>query len=297
MKHRQPSSHRHPGSGNRVTDEEYTRDCRDLRTLEVWGASVRSTGCLKPYLHGSVMAETTEIAWTDSTFNPWWGCTKVAPGCDHCYAEALDKRTGGNHWGLHTTPRPMSADNWRKPRRWQKQAEKDGQSRKVFCGSMCDWTDKNAPEGQRDRLWCLIRETPMLHWQLLTKRASNIQKCLPDDWAHGYANVWLGVTVEDQEHGLRRADVLRAIPANVRFLSIEPLLEDLGEMDLSGIDWVIVGGESGHHARPMKREWVDSIRSQCRLQSVPFFFKQWGGHRDKGGCLIDGLEHKRWPCL
>lgn len=241
------------------------------------------------------MAETTEIAWTDSTFNPWWGCTKVGPGCDHCYAEALDKRVGGAHWGVGTSPRSMSTDNWRKPLRWQKQAEKDGQPRKVFCGSMCDWADKNAPAGQRDRLWGLIRETPMLRWQLLTKRAPNIRKCLPEDWGNGFGNVWLGVTVENRNHGLRRLDVLRDIPAAVRFLSVEPLIEDLGDLDLTGIDWVIVGGESGHHARPMDRRWVDRIYKQCLLQDVPFFFKQWGGRRDKGGCLINDIEYKQWP--
>lgn len=241
------------------------------------------------------MADTTEIAWTDSTFNPWWGCTKVGPGCDHCYAEAFDKRVGGSHWGQGAEYRTLSTNNWRKPRRWQKQAETDGQPRKVFCGSMCDWTDKNAPEGQRDRLWGLIRETPMLRWRLLTKRAPNIRKCLPEDWDDGYDNVWMGVTVENRKHGLRRLEVLREIPAKVRFLSIEPLLEDLGKLDLSGIHWVIVGGESGPHARSMDREWVDHIYGQCCVQDVPFFFKQWGGRRDKGGCLINGLEYKQWP--
>ena len=241
------------------------------------------------------MAETTEIAWTDSTFNPWWGCTKVGPGCDHCYAEAFDKRTGGNYWGKGSSPRILSADNWRKPHRWQRQADKDGEPRKVFCGSMCDWADKNAPEGQRERLWELIRETPALRWQLLTKRAPNIAKCLPDDWGNGYSNVWLGVTVENRKHGLRRLEVLREIPASVRFLSVEPLLEDLGDLDLTGIGWVIVGGESGHHARAMQPEWVERIETRCREQNTPFFFKQWGGRRNKGGCLFGGREVKQWP--
>ncbi|MBT3042243.1 MAG: phage Gp37/Gp68 family protein [Candidatus Thiodiazotropha sp. (ex Codakia orbicularis)] len=242
------------------------------------------------------MAETTEIAWTDSTFNPWWGCTKVGPGCDHCYAEALDKRTGGSHWGKGSSPRTLSADNWRKPKRWNRQAEEDGTPRKVFCGSMCDWADKNAPAGERDRLWQLIRETPMLQWQLLTKRASNIEKYLPDDWGcFGWRHVWLGVTVENKRHGLRRLNMLREIPAKVRFVSIEPLLEDLGNLDLRGIGWVIVGGESGHHARAMEQAWVERIEAQCKEQSVPFFFKQWGGRKDKGGCLLGGREVKEWP--
>ncbi|MFK5950945.1 MAG: phage Gp37/Gp68 family protein [Methylococcales bacterium] len=242
------------------------------------------------------MAETTEIAWTDSTFNPWWGCSKVGPGCDHCYAEALDKRTGGSYWGVHTTPRAMSIENWKKPVRWNKSSKLQAR-RKVFCGSMCDIFDKNSPSGQRDRLWRLINETPMLDWQLLTKRAPNIKKYLPDNWLNGYDNVWLGVTVENKKHGLPRIEHLRKIPAKVRFLSIEPLIEDLGEIDLSGIHWVIVGGESGPGARPLATSWVRNIQVQCEAQKVPFFFKQWGGKRNKGGCLLNNMEVKEWPVI
>ena len=160
---------------------------------------------------------------------------------------------------------------------------------------MCDWTDNNAPAGQRDRLWELIRATPNLDWQLLTKRAPNIKRCLPTDWGNGYDNVWLGVTVENRQHGLPRIEHLRRAPAKVRFLSIEPLLEDLGEIDLTGIHWVIVGGESGPNARPMAIEWVGNLRRQAEAAGVPFFFKQWGGRRDKGGCLLQGVEIKEWP--
>jgi len=243
------------------------------------------------------MAETTEIAWTDSTFNPWWGCSKISAGCDHCYAETLDRRTGGNHWGANKTPRILSDAYWRKPIRWQKAAEESGTRRRVFCGSMCDWTDKNAPTGQRARLWDLIRSTPTLDWQLLTKRAPRISKCLTPDWGDGYRNVWLGVTVENRRQGLPRIDELRGIPAAIRFLSIEPLLEDLGALDLDGIDWVIVGGESGPQARLMQPAWIESIKRQCDAQNVPLFFKQWGGRRDKGGCLLGGREVKQWPRL
>lgn len=189
----------------------------------------------------------------------------------------------------------MSADNWRKPARWQRIAEATGIRRRVFCGSMCDWTDKNAPEFQRARLWALIRSTPMLDWQLLTKRAPNIARCLPTDWGAGYENVWLGVTVENRKHGLPRIEYLRRVPAKVRFLSVEPLIEDLGEIDLTGIHWVIVGGESGHGARPMDAAWVESIKRQCEAMGVALFFKQWGGRINKGGCLIDGGEVKQWP--
>lgn len=160
---------------------------------------------------------------------------------------------------------------------------------------MCDWADMNAPDGHRDRLWELIRATHNLDWQLLTKRAPNIAKFLPPDWGDGYANVWLGVTVEDREHGLPRIEHLRNIPARVRFLSIEPLLEDLGEIDLTGINWVIVGGESGHGARFMESLWVERIQWQCQAARVPFFFKQWGGKRGQGSNLLNGHEVKQWP--
>lgn len=239
------------------------------------------------------MADTTGIAWTDSTFNPWWGCTKIAPGCDFCYAAELDKKTGGDHWD--NAYRTMSNHYWNNPNRWQKFHEVKGGRRKVFCGSMCDWTDNKAPEGQLDRLWAKIRMTPLLDWQLLTKRANNIERCLPPDWDQGYDNVWLGVTVENKSHGLARLERLRNVPAKVRFLSIEPLLEDIGVIDLTGIHWVIVGGESGPKARSMSPEWVYSIMRQCQEQDVPFFFKQWGGRDDKGGCLLEGREFKQWP--
>lgn len=188
-----------------------------------------------------------------------------------------------------------SDENWRKPERWNRSAAAEGLRRRVFCGSMCDWTDVNAPSLARRRLWKLIGATRWLEWQLLTKRAPRIRACLPDDWGDGYDNVWLGVTVEDCKHGLPRIEQLRRIPAQMRFLSIEPLLEDLGELDLSGIHWVIVGGESGPRARPMDPEWVSNIQRQCAGTGTAFFFKQWGGQRTKGGCLIDGQEIKQWP--
>lgn len=241
------------------------------------------------------MGDSTEIAWTDSTFNPWWGCAKISPGCANCYAEAFDKRTGGDHWGAGKAPRTMSASNWNNPIKWNREAQQTGVRRRVFCGSMCDWAAVEGPASERARLWETIHRTPMLDWQLLTKRADRIAGLLPDDWGEGYANVWLGVSVEDRAHGVPRIDVLRKIPAAVRFLSCEPLLGDLGPVDLSGIGWVIVGGESGPKARPMSPEWVAGIQIQCHQQSVPFFFKQWGGRVDKGGSLLFGEEFKAWP--
>ena len=244
------------------------------------------------------MAEETGIGWTDSTFNAWWGCVKVGPECENCYAETLDLATGGNHWGIRSLPRKMSSSNWRNPRVWNRDAAefftKHGRNRRVFCGSMMDWCDKNAPEGQRDRLMNLIKETPNLTWQMLTKRAPNIMKYLPSDWGDGYDNVCLGVSVGDKKHGFPRIDHLRDIPAKVRFLSIEPLLEDLGEINLDGIHWVIVGGESGENFRPMCMEWALNIYKQCMEKNIPFFFKQTGG-LDGGTNIFYGNVVQNFP--
>ena len=242
------------------------------------------------------MGETTEISWTDHTFNPWWGCTKVAPGCDNCYAAAFDKRTGGNYFNGTVEPRITNAQNWKKPIKWNVEAEKVGVRRKVFCGSMMDWCDDSIHWRVRESLWKLISETPMLDWQLLTKRADKIEEMLPVDWYDGYDNVWLGVTCEDRKHGFKRIETLQKIPAKVRFISAEPLLEYLGYFSLDGIDWVIVGGESGANHRPFDAAWAKSIVSLCKESNTPIWFKQYGGNtRDKGGCLIDGIEYKQWP--
>ena len=161
-----------------------------------------------------------------------------------------------------------------------------------------DWCDKNAPEGALEDVWELIRTTPMLDWQMLTKRATLIADRLPADWGDGYDNVWLGVTVENMEFGSPRIDALRKIPAKVRFLSCEPLLEALDDPTsiLAGIDWVIVGGESGPGYRPMRGRWAAEIVNACHIMSVPVWFKQHGGNSgDKGGDRIFGREFKQWP--
>lgn len=240
------------------------------------------------------MAEVTGIAWTDFE---WWGCSSAAgAGCANCYAAVLDRRTGGNFFGIGTVPRLTKEYNRNKPYRWNRDAEAAGARRRVFCGSMMDFFDKNAPEGARASLWAKIRETPCLDWQVLTKRTANIPRMLPEDWGGGYENVWLGATCEDKKSGLRRLEQLRDIPAKVRFLSVEPLLEDLGDINLTGIQWVIVGGESGSGFRVMEKAWSDRVIAQCREQGVAVFFKQWGGTaNDAGGCLVDGSEIKEWP--
>lgn len=264
------------------------------------------------------MAETTGISWTDSTFNPWIGCTKVSPGCEHCYAEALDKRhrwKGAEHWGPGVERMRTSENNWRLPRQWNKQASQfylqKGRRRRVFCASLADVFDNEVPENWQRDLFGLIQDTPELDWLLLTKRIGNVRGVpLPE-------NVWLGISVVNQEEASRDVPKLMTTPARTRFLSCEPLL---GPIDLRGlwtycpvhdfpsgfcvgpcpdrerIDWVIVGGESGPRSRVMRTEWVYDIKEQCEGANVPFFFKQWGGgHPSKGGCNLGGAEAKAWP--
>lgn len=266
------------------------------------------------------MSEKTEIAWTDSTFNPWWGCQKVGPGCDSCYAESLDRRTGGAHWGPGAERRRTSVKNWNDPIRWNKKADaffaEHGRRQRVFCASMADVFDNEVDPQWRNDLWELIWATPNLDWLLLTKRIGNVPAMLPFEWGNGmidhWPNVWIGATVVNQTEADRDIPKLLAVPAAKRFLSIEPLLgpvnlrnlnedKEVNELDClkpytwdeeiepwrqspagligpmhAGIDWVIVGGESGHGARPMHPDWARSLRDQCDAAGVAFMFKQWG---------------------
>jgi protein gp37 len=201
------------------------------------------------------------IAWTDNTFNPVMGCTKVSPGCKHCYAETLTTNRMGLHlWGDRAARQVTSAANWRKPLTWNAQAEREGRRLKTFCGSLCDvFEDHPTVAAVRPRLWDLIRRTPHLDWQLLTKRANNIAPSLPPDWGDGYPNVWLGVSIESNEY-ISRADALRAIPAVVRFVSYEPALGPLVNLNLTGIDWLIYGGESGPKFRAHDLTWPREMR-------------------------------------
>jgi protein gp37 len=223
------------------------------------------------------MAENSKIEWTDHTFNPWIGCQKVSPGCDHCYAEALmDTRWGKVQWGPHGERKRTSAANWKLPLRWAKAA--NGTRPRVFCASLADVFDNQAPQEWRNDLFDLIAETPELDWLLLTKRPENAMKMLPRGWATGtyWLNVWLGTTAENQEQADRRGRILREIPAAVRFLSCEPLLSDIAfeTETLMALDWIIVGGESGHGARMMQEWWAADIRKQCEAAGVYFFMKQ-----------------------
>ena len=228
------------------------------------------------------MSENSRIAWCDHTFNPWWGCTKTGQECVFCYAEVMAHRLGLKCWG--DAPRRLFGDgHWNDPRRWDRSAARSDKRAKVFCGSMCDIFEDEVPglDEQRMRLWKLIEITPALDWLLLTKRPENIERMHPfieigGELIERFDNVWFGTTVGCRS-SLPRVDELRRSPATVRFLSIEPLLEDLGhldDIDLTGISWVIVGCESGPNARPMEDDWVRSIRDQCRAADVAFFFKQ-----------------------
>lgn len=247
------------------------------------------------------MGANSEISWTDNTFSPWWGCQKVSEGCKNCYAETLDNRYNNTdpHWGPNSPRKPISENYWKQPLKWNSIAEKAGIKTKVFCASMADVFEDNAStviiEG-RMRLFDLIEETPNLIWQLLTKRPEKIMVFVPEHWRNGFPdNVWMGTSVENQNTADVRIPHLLKVPANVRFLSCEPLL---GEVDLTsdeiirrillykpcfanskGIDWVIAGGESGHHARPVHPDWIRSLRDQCKEAGVAFFFKQWGEYK------------------
>ncbi len=232
------------------------------------------------------MAENSKIEWTDHTFNPWVGCTKVSPACDHCYAEGWAKRTG--HPELWTGERRLTSEaNWKQPIKWNRAAAAAGARHRVFCASLADVFDNQVPTHWRWELWQLIAHTPALDWLLLTKRPQNIAKMLPQVWPWPMPNVWLGTTVENQEEANRRIPALLAVPARVRFLSCEPLLGPVslsvtwlsvpvgdGPERMDGIDWVIAGGESGGGARMMAPIWAASLRDQCAGAGVAFFMKQ-----------------------
>ncbi|WP_343726647.1 phage Gp37/Gp68 family protein [Burkholderia seminalis] len=255
------------------------------------------------------MSENSKIEWTDSTFNPWEGCQKVGPGCDHCYAESRNARFGGGtavNWGPGAPRRRTSAANWRKPLQWNRDGTFyaiHGRRRRVFCASLADVFDNEVDLLWRRDLFRLIAETENLDWLLLTKRIGNVPTMLrhigverlPD-------NVWLGATIVNQAEADRDIPKLLAVPARVHFLSMEPLLgpadisrhldycEKLDKHGISrraggqhikcdehcGISWVIVGGESGPGARPMHPDWARSLRDQCAVAGVPFLFKQHG---------------------
>ena len=228
------------------------------------------------------MAKNSQIEWTHHTFNPWWGCTKVSPACDNCYAEQWAKRMGHQIWGAAAKRRFFSESHWREPLNWNEEARDTKIRHRVFCASMADVFERRAElKEYRERLWNLVVETPWLDWLLLTKRPQNAEGMVPwtDEWP---ANVWLGTTIENQKFAEIRLGFLLKHPASVRFLSCEPLLGPLNlrtwfkKEGLYQIDWVIAGGESGPGARPMHPDWASSLLHQCQEFDVPFHFKQWG---------------------
>jgi protein gp37 len=235
----------------------------------------------------------SNIEWTDATWNPVRGCTKITPGCKHCYAETFAERFRGvkghpyeQGFDLRLVPEKLTEPfAWRSPKL-------------VFVNSMSDLFQDGVSDEYTEAV-SRVMDTANWHtYQVLTKRSERLRDLLSSKlrFAAERENIWWGVSVEDRQYGLPRVEHLRQAPAKVRFLSIEPLLEDIGPIDLSGISWVIVGGESGPGARPMKREWVVSIRRQCRIYGVPFFFKQWGGVRKvKHGRELDGRTYDEYP--
>jgi protein gp37 len=288
------------------------------------------------------MGETTSIGWTDATFNPWIGCQRVSPGCVHCYAEHTDtfvriQRAGGRElWGPRGDRHVTSDAYWRKPLAWNRAAEQEGVRRRVFCASLADvFEDRPDLVPHRARLFVLIQNTPWLDWLLLTKRPENMVRLAPEDWADSWPlNVWAGTTVEDQQRADERVPQLLNVPAAVRFLSAEPLLEsvnlnnwlsppafgsmghysfgpgqpvyragDTGPFSMSvtaeTVDWVIVGGESGAKARPFDLAWAYRIVEYCRSANVAVFVKQLGSrpvwHSRFRTAHPKGEDWNEWP--
>jgi len=298
------------------------------------------------------MSDNTKIEWCDSTFNPWIGCTKVGIGCDNCYAEReFDHRHHRAKWGAGQERSLTSAHNWSLPLRWNRLHDvflfATGRRRRVFCASLADVFDNEVPTAWRMDLFSLIAQTPNLDWLILTKRIGNVAKMATNDglmFDMIRERVWLGATIVNQEEADRDIPKLLAVPAPVHWLSMEPLL---GPVDLRGvwthcpthdfpsgfcigacpdrrgIDWVVVGGESGPKARPMSPDWARLLRDQCATAGVPFLFKQWGewlpmlgqaegipvgkkaetpdgwvmglAGKKSAGRLLDGIEHNAYP--
>jgi protein gp37 len=278
------------------------------------------------------MGARSKIEWTDSTFNPWVGCTKIArargapSACDFCYAEKWAKRSGQVQWGDHPRRRTTEA-YWRNATAWNHRAElfqaKNGRRQRVFCASLADVFDNQVDPLWRSDLFELIRRCDQLDWQLLTKRPQNIRKMLPRDWHNGYPNVWLGTTAEDAFAYQQRVKQLLKIPAVIHFVSYEPAMGPLGKLDIDGKwpDWLIIGGESGVRSDLMRRtdpQWARDAIEECRRLEIAPFLKQWGTYENnprvfeaacsvkdamrldppengKGGGELDGQLWRKFP--
>ena len=239
------------------------------------------------------MSENSKIEWTDTTWNPLRGCTKVSPGCKHCYAETFAERFRGTKghpyeqgFDLRLVPEKLP-----EPFLWSG-------PRIVFVNSMSDLFQPDVPDDYIEEVVKVMIEAHWHTYQVLTKRSQRLRDLLSGRlrFAAAYPHIWWGVSVEDKRYGLPRVKHLRESPCAVKFLSIEPLLEDLGEFEISGIDWAIVGGESGRGARPMQKSWVENILEHCRRERVAFFFKQWGGvHKASTGRRLNGHTYDEMP--
>jgi protein gp37 len=278
------------------------------------------------------MGTRSKIEWTDSTFNPWVGCTKIAraggvpSACDFCYAEKWAKRSGQVEWGDH--PRRRTTESyWRNPIKWNEQAAafqaKHGRRQRVFCASLADVFDNQIDPSWRADLFELIRRCDQLDWQLLTKRPQNIRKTLPGDWDAGYKNVWLGTTAEDARAYRQRVPHLLKVPSCIHFVSYEPAIGPLGRLDVGGQfpDWLIIGGESGVRSdliRYTNPQWARDAITECRRLGIAPFLKQWGTYKNnpyvaenyhslqyamqldppengKGGARLDGRLWREFP--
>lgn len=239
------------------------------------------------------MSDNSKIEWTDATWNPVRGCSKVSPGCTNCYAETFAERFRGvpghpfeQGFDLRLMPEKLTDPlRWRTPKM-------------IFVNSMSDLFHEQIPDEYIINVARVMRLANWHTYQVLTKRSDRMRDLLNGklQFASSQSHIWWGVSVENQRHGLPRTEHLREAPARLRFLSVEPLLEDLGTFSLKGIRWVIVGGESGPGARPMAKEWVLSIRDLCKTDHVPFFFKQWGGVRkSETGRILNGKTYNEFP--
>ena len=239
------------------------------------------------------MSLTSAIEWTDATWNPVRGCTKISPGCRHCYAETFAERFRGvkghpyeQGFDIRLVPAKLA-----EPLRWRT-------PKMIFVNSMSDLFHDAVPD---DYIGAVAKVMVTANWhtyQVLTKRAERLENLLNSklSFAAAQPHIWWGVSVEDQHYGVPRIKDLQRANAELRFLSVEPLLENLGALNLTGIGWVIVGGESGPGARPMEKRWVEAIRDQCKMEGIPFFFKQWGGVRkSEAGRLLDGRTYDEFP--
>lgn len=240
------------------------------------------------------MAEQSEITWTDATFNPWIGCTKVSPACDSCYAERDNQRRGWvEGWGPGVPRKRTSAANWQGPLHWDKVHldfyRAHGRKRRVFAASLADIFDNEVPGSWREDFWKLVAATPNLQWLILTKRIGNAWRMLPADWAYGYLNVVLISTVVNQDEWERDVLKLLTTPAQLRGVSVEPMLARIigGEL-LKRLQWVICGGESGPEPRGVNPAWPRGLRDECATAGVPFHFKQWGELLPDGQMAADG---------